>query len=108
MIRDHVSTALMTLVVGLLAILLGALVGVRRPSVALAAGWGIAVIVLTLGGTLTGIGLTRFLAGLGILAFCGIFRWHRLHWRYALPVLVLGIPYLLIASWPEVTKRPAL
>ena len=90
--------ALATYAVAMSALLLGTLAGARRPSVALVSGWGIAVSVLTLGGTLTDIGLTKLLAGLGLVSLCGLWRWKRLCWQATMPVLLLGIPLLLIAS----------
>lgn len=95
---NQVIAAFATYLVAFLAISLGALIGARRPAVALAAGWGLAVMALVIFGTLTDYGLSSILVGLAGLSLCGLFRWRRLDWHAALPVLVLGLPYLAIAA----------
>jgi hypothetical protein len=92
------ATFVATSIVGLICLLLGALAGARRPGVALVAGWGIAVLVLTACGTTLDIGLTPVLAALGLASLCGLWRWRRLDWSTAGRVLALGLPYLLILA----------
>lgn len=90
--------ATMTLLVALACTSLGALAGARRPAVALVSGWGIAALTLTAAGTLTPLRLDLVLIALGLLALAGSIRLPKLDWRYTLPVLCLGAPYLLIAT----------
>ncbi|PKU25227.1 hypothetical protein [Telmatospirillum siberiense] len=95
---EHLIVAAATYLVAILVMSLGALIGVRRPAMALVVGWGIATLTLVLLGTVGGMALSPVLAALAVLGLCGLFRWRRLEWRAAFPVLVLGLPYLAIAA----------
>ena len=87
-----------TLLVALACVLLGTLIGARRPGVALFAGWGIGVLVLNLAATLAGMALTPVLIGVLLVSLGGLARWRQLDWSMAGKVALLGIPYLLILA----------
>ena len=91
-------TLLATSIVALACLSLGAMFGARRPGVALVAGWGLGCLVMTVCATLFGIAFTPILQVLAGLALCGGLRWRRLDWSMVGPVLLLGLPYLLIAT----------
>lgn len=95
---NHFLAAALTALVALACTALGAALGAKRPAVALLCGWGCAGIALTAAGTLTALRLEWVLLALGLLSVGALPCLRRLEWRYAWPVLVLGLPYLFIAS----------
>lgn len=95
---NHFLVALLTGLVALLCTALGAAFGAKRPALALVCGWGCATITLTLFGTLTPIRLDWVMAALALISLIMSRHLLKLDWRYAWPVVALGLPYLFIAS----------
>ncbi len=99
----HAEVAFATLIVAALAVGIGTLAGARSPMVALVAGWGVADIVLLLGGTWLAVPLSLMLAALAAVGGIGLIAVARGAFAPeasgpALRVLALAVPLLVIAA----------
>ncbi|HWK47536.1 MAG TPA: hypothetical protein VNT30_22620 [Stellaceae bacterium] len=98
----HLKILLATCLVALACIGLGALVGARRLSTALVAGWGFGCLVMVMLGTLTPLPLSVGLIGLAVVGVAGVARagsrGEIAGLRTELPVIILALPILSLIS----------
>jgi hypothetical protein len=98
----HLVSLTATLAVAACCVGLGVLAGARSLAVALSAGWGVGVLVLTLLGTLAGAALSPILAVLGVAGLTGLMlavrRLPDEEWRACGRTLLLAAPFLLLAG----------
>lgn len=92
-----------TLVVAALCVGLGQLVGARRPSVALVAGWGVAGLFLLIANAIAGVPLPLAMAVVGVVGLVGLVlvfqgSFDEESWESAGRTLLLAAPFLWIAS----------
>ena len=100
---SHFIALLMTLVVAALCIGLGQFVGARRPAIALVAGWGLACVGFVVTGGLLGAPLNVMAVALGMVGLAGLAvvaqgSFEEGSWVATFRLLVLAVPFLLIAS----------
>jgi len=99
----HLEILLATCLVAFICIGLGCLVGARRMSTALIAGWGLGSLLMVVLGTLSPLPLSTGLVGLAIIGIAGlvgtVMRSGGGMFRADLPVIILALPLLsLIAA----------
>jgi hypothetical protein len=93
----------LTLLVAALCVGLGQFVGARRPAIALVAGWGLACVAFVVADALLGTPLSIVAAILALVGAAGLAviaqgSFEDGSWRATFRVLVLALPFLLIAA----------
>lgn len=94
---------LLTLAVAALCVGLGQFAGARRPAIALVAGWGVACLGFVVAGSIFSLALSTIAVVLGMIGLAGLVlivqgSFEEDAWRASSRVLVLAIPFILIAA----------